>query len=95
MEIELSYDLIYNELGNQSAGLWSVMNNSSPDTLHVHDDGLLLGEDVVVLQLVLEVHPHCSRGHFKVLIKTNSPPRSPVNDPESNNVLQFRLVECF
>ena len=27
MEIELSYDLIYNELGNQSAGLWSVMNN--------------------------------------------------------------------
>ena len=71
------------------------MNNVLPDTLHVHDDGLLLGEDVVVLQLVLEVHPHCSRGHFEVLIKTYSLPRSPLNDRESNNVLQFRLVECF
>ena len=50
---------------------------ASPDPLHVHDDGLLLGEDVVVLQLVLEVHPHCGRGHFKVFIKINSPPMLP------------------
>ena len=81
--------------GQLGPGPCHSVNKASPHPLHVHDDGLLLGEDVVVLQLVLEVHPHCSRGHFKVLIKTNSPPRSPLNDPESNNVLQFRLVECF
>ena len=44
-------------------------HKASPDPLHVHDDGLLLGEDVVVLQLVLEVHPHCGGGHFKLFIK--------------------------
>ena len=45
------------------------MNEVSPDPLHVHDDGLLLGEDVVVLQLILEVHPHCSGSHSELFIK--------------------------
>ena len=68
MEIELCFDLVNNEKGKLPPGLWSVINNASPDTLHVHDDGLLLGEDVVVLQLVLEVHPHCGGAHVKIFI---------------------------
>ena len=53
---------------SQEQTLSLTESKASPDPLHVHDDGLLLGEDVVILQLILEVHPHCSRGHYKVFI---------------------------
>ena len=41
-----------------------ILTWASPHTLHVHDDGLLLGEDVVVLQLVLQVDFYSCGRHF-------------------------------